>query len=302
MTHFKPPEKFDFSKESWPEWKSSFEMYRKISELEKKAQDMQIITLKYTMGSKCEEIIRTMNLSDEESKSYETVMKKFDEYFKPKRNELRLRREFQSRKQLPGEDMEVYLRELYKLAENCNFADKLDRIRDQFIYGLCDQDMIEKVEMLYMTSKEDTFGIDIVMEYCRSYRDTRHGKPGRSEQDTINRVEQRHFRQSNGTSGRATQQRDIRQSYGTSGRATQQRVEQSDFRQSCRACGGQHQRNRCPARGRKCFNCNGSNHFSSVCFRKQLVGQNEISENGEENNELASSSGEIDEMQNVFLA
>ena len=286
MTHFKPPEKFDFSNESWPEWKSSFEMYRKISELEKKAQDMQIITLKYTMGSKCEEIIRTMNLSDEESKNYEIVMKKFDEYFKPKRNELRLRREFQSRKQLPGEDMEVYLRELYKIAENCNFIDKLDRIRDQFVYGLCDQDMIEKLEMLYMTNKEDKFGIDIVMEYCRSYRDTRHGRAGRSEQDNINRVEQR----------------DYRQSYGTSGRATQQRVEQRDFKQSCRACGGQHQRNRCPARGRKCFNCNGSNHFSSVCLRKQIAGQNEISENGDESNEIASTSGEIDEMQHVFLA
>ena len=155
--------------------------------------------------------LRTMNLTEDEGNSYEVVMKKFDDYFKPKRNELRLRREFQSRKQLPGEDLEAYLRELYKMAENCNFTDKLDRIRDQFVYGLSDQDMIEKLEMLYMTAKDEKFDIGIVMEYCRSYRDTRQGRAERDEPDAVNRVEQRGFKQNNGNSG---------QNFRTSGRAT----------------------------------------------------------------------------------
>ena len=65
---FKPPENMDFDNPNWIEWKSAFLMYRKITELDKKDQEMQIITMKYCMGIKCEAIIKTMNLTQDEEK------------------------------------------------------------------------------------------------------------------------------------------------------------------------------------------------------------------------------------------
>ena len=77
-----------------------------------------------------------MNVTEDEQKSYATIMDKFTQYFTPKRNEIRLRRNFQARKQNTGEDIEAYLTSLYQLAENCDFKEKTERIRDQFIFGL----------------------------------------------------------------------------------------------------------------------------------------------------------------------
>ena len=147
MTQFKPPEPLNFENPKWDEWIKNFNIYRIITELDKKPAKIQVLTLKYCMGIKCDEIIKTMNISEEESKNYETMVTKLNQYFKPKRNEIRLRRTFNNRKRQQGEDIEAYLRELYKLAEDCNFVDKNDRIRDQFIVGLNDEDLIEKLEI-----------------------------------------------------------------------------------------------------------------------------------------------------------
>ena len=88
MTSFKPPENMDFDNPNWPEWKGAFLMYRRITELDKKDQEMQITTMKYCMGIKCESIIKTMNLTEDDMKSFDTMVSKFDSYFKPKRNEI----------------------------------------------------------------------------------------------------------------------------------------------------------------------------------------------------------------------
>ena len=109
-------------------------MYRRITELDKKDQEMQITTMKYCMGIKCESIIKTMNLTEDDMKSFDTMVSKFDSYFKPKRNEIRLRRVFQSRLREDGENIENSLRALYAAAEDCQFMDKKERIRDQFIF------------------------------------------------------------------------------------------------------------------------------------------------------------------------
>ena len=66
MSNFKPPKPMDFGRPNWEQWKQNFEMYKKISGLEEKTEEIQVTTLKYTMGIGCEEILRTMNLTAEE--------------------------------------------------------------------------------------------------------------------------------------------------------------------------------------------------------------------------------------------
>ena len=110
-------------------------MYGKITELDKKSQGLQITTMKYCMGMKSEAIIKTMNLTAEEQNNFHAMILKFDSYFNPKRNEVRLRRAFQNRRLEQGENIDLYRRSLYATANISNFSDKNERIRDQFISG-----------------------------------------------------------------------------------------------------------------------------------------------------------------------
>ena len=185
MTTFKPPEQLDFQNPRWEEWKTRFETYRLISEL--KTDEIQVATLKYSMGIESEEIIRTFELTAEELKSYKTVIGKFDGYFKPKKNILRLRRIFHQRQQKEEEDEEIYLRALYSLAEDCNFHDKKESIRDQFIAGIRDENLAERLEHLYLSSEQD-FTLDKMMEHTRTYVDVKKSRDLRMKETEISRI------------------------------------------------------------------------------------------------------------------
>ena len=75
--------------------------------------------------------MKTFNLIAGQSNNFESIFKKFDEYFKPKVNVIRMRRIFQRRLQKPSENEARYLRALYTASEDCDFgALKRERIRD----------------------------------------------------------------------------------------------------------------------------------------------------------------------------
>ena len=80
-----------------------------------------------------------------------------------------MRRIFQRRIQQTHENEDTYLTALYAAVEDCNFGDlKKERIRDQFIGGLLDEKLSEKLEHLYM-SKPDIFTLELVTEYARTH-------------------------------------------------------------------------------------------------------------------------------------
>ena len=142
--------------------------FRLVTKLHNEASEVQVASLKYCMGSEAGEIVRTFALSEEEEKNFDLVLRKFDEYFKPKVNVIRMRRIFQRRLQQANENEETYLRVLYTAAEDCDFGTlKKERIRDQFICGLQDERLAEKLEHLYMSNR-DAFTLDLVTEYTRT--------------------------------------------------------------------------------------------------------------------------------------
>ena len=115
MTTFQPPEAMDFANpSSWPQWKERFNRFGIVSELSKKDSEVQVSTLMYMMGMEAKNIMKSFNLSEDDSKDYKKVLQKFDEHFTPKTNIIFERAKFNQRCQEAGESIEAYVRALYK--------------------------------------------------------------------------------------------------------------------------------------------------------------------------------------------
>ena len=152
MAVFAPPQKFDFQDpSSWGVWIRTFKTFRKATKLHKDPEDEQVASLLYCMGPEAEDIRATFDLQGEDRDKFDKVVDSFEKYFQPKKNLLRLRRSFHERNQETDESIESFVRNLYVLAEHCEFTNRDEAIRDRFVSGLKDQDLAEKLEMLYMS-------------------------------------------------------------------------------------------------------------------------------------------------------
>nr|XP_050028295.2 uncharacterized protein LOC126523922 [Dermacentor andersoni] len=144
-----PPTPLNFDRTSgWPEWIMSFDDYRYASGLNDRMKEAQVRTLLYTMGRQARKIFQTFGLTEEESRSYETVKKKFDANFVATKNIVYESANFHRRKQEPGESAGNFVTALHELADHCEFAEFRDRmIRDRFVVGLKDAQLSEALQM-----------------------------------------------------------------------------------------------------------------------------------------------------------
>ena len=66
----------------------------------------------------------------------------FCDHFVPKRNVIHERACFHKRAQKPGESVEAFVRNLYELAQYCEFGHTKDeQIRDRIVIGISDNDV-----------------------------------------------------------------------------------------------------------------------------------------------------------------
>ena len=186
-------------------------------------------------------------------KEFKTILEKFDTYFKPSKNVLRHRRTFYRRVQRPQEDTEAYLRALFLAVEDCEFLDKNERIRDQFVTGITNEDLAEKIEMLYFT-KDGKLTLSDVIEYSRTYNDVHEGrKIEKEETKMVEEVRSENNRPRSGFSKDRPPASSQSQKTGV----------------RCKFCGQFHEPRKCPAFGKSCIMCGKSNHFSVVCKGKE---------------------------------
>ncbi|KAL3192600.1 hypothetical protein MRX96_058823 [Rhipicephalus microplus] len=149
MTGIKPPKPFDFRNAAdWPAWMDEFDDYRFASGLHEKKDEVQVRTLLYTMGRKSREILRSLNVKDEEIEDFKLIKSKFNDYFVHNKNIVYESARFNLRRQQLGETVDQFGTELSKLADRCDFAGMKERlIRDRFVVGLRDQVLSEELQM-----------------------------------------------------------------------------------------------------------------------------------------------------------
>lgn len=143
------PTTFNFSNpDDWRRWKRRFEQYRCASGLDKEAPTRQVSTLLYCLGEEAEAVLDFTNATAEERESYETVIGKFDSYFKVRKNVIYERARFNRRSQLQGESAEQYIMELYKLAETCDYGNLTkELIRDRIVVGITNTTLSGRLQL-----------------------------------------------------------------------------------------------------------------------------------------------------------
>ena len=143
-----PPEKFTFKPEDWSKWIRRFERFRVASGPEEKSEESQVNTLIYSMGVEADDIVQSLGLTVEDQKKYDEVKKRLEDFFIIKRNVIFERAKFNLRSQQENETVDVFITDVFNLAEHCNFGVlREELIRDRIVVGIRAKALSEKLQL-----------------------------------------------------------------------------------------------------------------------------------------------------------
>jgi hypothetical protein len=249
------PSTFDFVAEHWSQWKQRFLRFRSASELSTKGEQRQVNMLLYCMGERSEDILTSFNLSDDDAKKFNTVLRKFDDFFGVQKNLVFEYAQFSKRKQLPGECATDYITAVFKLAETCEFGELRERlIMCQLAVGISDEGLSMRLQ------RDKTLTLDKAITEIKQEEQVK-GQQGKLRGSEGNTTEVNVIRQ---------QLQPHRAHATTNGRhyASPQQQRPSAYNSStCKWCGKHpHKRINCPAKDATCDFCSKKGHFSRVCM------------------------------------
>ena len=244
-----PPQSFNFAQpDEWPRWIRRFERFREASGLKSKEQPSQVNTLVYCMGDKADDILSSLDLSDDDKKSYDTVKTKLEQHFVKRKNLIYERARFNQRRQEEGESVDSFVTSLHCLAEHCGYEGlKSEMIRDRIVVGLRDANLSMKLQMVADLNLEKAIAIARQSEAVRQQQGVVRGKDG-----IVDSMEARE-------TGKKVQNKQFSRVQTPPSKPPQ--------KQTCSRCGRfpAHSRQKCPANNETCHKCGKKGHYQSMC-------------------------------------
>lgn len=101
-----------------------------------KPKQVRAAVLLHYVGEEAKEVVKNMELTIEEKRDPDTLIRILDEYYLPKCNPSVETHKFNNRNELPNETFADYFKELKALAVNCDFGtckERVSGIKDQII-------------------------------------------------------------------------------------------------------------------------------------------------------------------------
>ncbi|CAM1302698.1 Uncharacterised protein r2_g1270 [Pycnogonum litorale] len=246
------PEKFtcDASNcsQAWPKWLKRFDGYRIASELAQRPENEQVSIFFYAMGDIADDILATLDI-DEESTTYSAVRDAINKYFRVRRSTGKERARFNKRIQQPGEPVEIFIQDLYKIAEYCEYGNlKNELIRDRIIAGVNNDDLSETLQA------KDDLTLEQAIHLSRQAEARKHDRALVSGETATAHI-----------------------SPVWTTKATKKNwMAQNSLKtvKPCPWCGGKrHTRTECPAKDADCRSCQKKGHYQAVCRNKQKKSQ-----------------------------
>lgn len=243
----------------WQRFKLSFRNFVLAAGFDKLSEARKAAILINCIGQQAQELYFNV-LKKEDKDKLEDVITIFDDYFRPKQNEVINTYNLNKRNQEEGESFDAYYTAIRKLAENCNFEDKKDRmLRDKIVIGVRDQ----RVQQKLLEVKDLT--LDKAVDICRSTELSREFVKTLNNPE-VNAVqssrpvfhEQQHNKAKyfNNNNSTWSQSANVKHNSNTN---------YNKFFYKCRKCNTEHGPRQCPAFGKICSKCNRLNHFSVGC-------------------------------------
>uniref|UniRef100_A0A0A9WHB1 RNA-directed DNA polymerase n=1 Tax=Lygus hesperus TaxID=30085 RepID=A0A0A9WHB1_LYGHE len=278
----------------WSDWIKQFQLYLVASGLDTEADKRKVAILLSLIGPQSMTIFNSFKV-DENTVSYEDLVKKFADHFTPKKNTTVERHNFFTRHQKSGESIDEYVTALKNLSQTCDFSTLNDPlIKDMLIVGLRRENLKIKERLL----QEDNLDLDKALKICRSIElskiqaesldnsanegnlnsisasssktSSNFQKPERDQQG---RRHQAGYgkRHDQGERGRSKQRSSSRSRQRSSSNQYNNRSGQKNHARDnlCGRCGQIH-RFRCPAYGIKCESCSKLNHYTHMCKARKV--------------------------------
>ena len=237
----------------WPKWLRHFEHYRLVSGLQNKSNQEQVGTFLYAMGDCADDIVKMLSIN-ETTASFDEVKTALNGYFAARRNVIVERARFNRRRQNPGESVDTFIQDLYRLAENCEYGTLKDElIRDRIIVGVLDDTLSDRLQAKSDLTLADAARMSRQAEARKQNRTVVRGVETQNEVDYVSQPRSHNKQQ-------ATNNQPVRP----------EKKELSKNDRPCFWCGRQnHDRKYCPARDTTYCNSNKKGHFQSVCLSKK---------------------------------
>ncbi len=121
--------------ENWKNYTEVLEQFFIVNEIPK---DKKVPALLSLIGGKTYSLLRNLTSPEEpKSKGYDALVELLTNHLLPKPLVIAERFRFHKRDQREGESLNVYVAELRKLTEHCNFGVTLnDALRDRLVCGI----------------------------------------------------------------------------------------------------------------------------------------------------------------------
>ena len=254
MSAIPPFEKFSVHSEEhtagtrWKKYLARFEVLIQALDLKNKPARKKALLLHYA-GEEVFDIFDTFSeekKGGEDEAGYVTLKKSLADHFEPKRNLDFETVKFRQAKQEPGENVDAFCTRLRQLASTCDFADLPRELKTQILWG-CTSSQLKRRAL------RDEMTLDKLLELARALE--------------LSDIQAKAMEQS--TSGESVNfVKKSGQKKFSHGRKFPDK--QKNSKPLCGSCGYDNCRSKekCPAKGELCHNCNGYNHFKSVCPRK----------------------------------
>ncbi|MES9880615.1 MAG: hypothetical protein ABW185_07010 [Sedimenticola sp.] len=218
-------------------------------------------------------MFKSFGLTGDDAKNFDMVLDKFDGHFIPKRNIIHERAKFHQRHQHKGEPVEAFVRNLYELAEHCDFKDtKPEQIRDRIVIGLLDKELSEKLQL-----KPD-LDLDTAIALSRQTEMVKGQIKDQANQD-IDEIKAGARPKLPTTAWRSQQNRPGNLRSKPPAKPWQsEKPPPFNRERQCSRCNRRHEkRHTCPAMGQRCRACKKMKNFAACC-RSQGQGLREVVE------------------------
>ena len=167
---------------NWRFFKDQWVNYNIATGLCEKDEKIRVATLLTVMGKDCYQIFTNLNITDENRKKEEQVLKALTDHFEPTKNVIYERYIFNTTEQ-KQENVDEYVCKLRELARSCDFGAMTDQmVRDRIVLGTRDNSVRKRL------LREPDLTLDRAITLCRTSERTatQIQKIASNEQQSVN--------------------------------------------------------------------------------------------------------------------